>query len=51
MEATSERLAPFFAVVLPHMYETQHRVVPGGVAEMLPRGGNTAVAKASWHEP
>jgi hypothetical protein len=40
-------LARFFDVVLPHMNELQRRVVAGAPAEMLARGGNTAVASAS----
>jgi transposase len=34
-------------VVLPHMNEVQRRVVAGATAEMLGRGGKTAVAAAS----
>lgn len=47
MEVTPEALARFFAVVLPHMNELQRRVVAGAAAEMLGRGGKTAVATAS----
>ena len=47
MEVTSEALARFFDVVLPHMNEVQRRVVAGAVAEMLGRGGKSAVAAAS----
>ncbi len=47
MEITSEALARFFEVVLPHMNEVQRRVVAGAAAEMLGRGGKTAVAAAS----
>ena len=47
MEVTSEGLARFFDVVLPHMNELQRRVVAGAVSEMLGRGGKTAVATAS----
>ena len=47
MEVTSEGLARFFAVVLPHMDEVQRRVVAGATAEMLGWGGKTAVAEAS----
>ena len=47
MEVTEAGLARFFAVVLPHMDEVQRRVVAGAVAEMLGRGGKTAVAEAS----
>ena len=47
MEVTSQELARFFAVVLRHMDEVQRRVVAGAVAEMLGRGGKTAVAEAS----
>jgi Rhodopirellula transposase DDE domain len=42
-----EALARFFDVVLPHMNEVQRRVVAGATAEMLGRGGKTAVATAS----
>ena len=47
MEVTSEGLARFFEVVLPHMDEVQRRVVAGAVAELLGRGGKTLVAQAS----
>ena len=47
MEVTEAGLARFFAVVLPHMDEVKRRVVAGAVAEMLGRGGKTAVAEAS----
>ena len=47
MEVTEEALARFFEVVLPHMNERQRRVVAGAAAEMLGRGGKTAVATAS----
>ncbi len=47
MEVTGEALARFFDVVLPHMNEVQRRVVAGATAEMLGRGGKTAVATAS----
>ncbi len=47
MEVTLSGLARFFAVVLPHMDELQRRVVAGASAEMLGRGGKTAVAAAS----
>jgi len=47
VEVTSEALARFFDVVLPHMNEVQRRVVAGATAEMLGRGGKTAVATAS----
>lgn len=47
MEVTTESLARFFDVVLPHMNEVQRRVVAGAAAEMLGRGGKTAVASAS----
>ena len=42
-----EGLARFFEVTLPHMNEVQRRVVAGAAAEMLGRGGKTAVAAAS----
>jgi len=44
VEVTEEALARFFEVVLPHMNELQRRVVAGAAAEMLGRGGKTAVA-------
>jgi hypothetical protein len=47
VEVTAESLARFFDVVLPHMNEVQRRVVAGAAAEMLGRGGKTAVATAS----
>jgi hypothetical protein len=47
VELTPEALARFFDVVLPHMDEVQRRVVAGAAAEMLGRGGKTAVATAS----
>jgi len=47
VEVTPEALARFFEVVLPHMNERQRRVVAGATAEMLGRGGKTAVASAS----
>ncbi len=47
MEVTDEALARFFEVVLPHMNEVQRRVVAGAMAEVLGRGGKTAVATAS----
>ena len=47
MEITAEGLERFFEVVMPHMNELQRRVVAGATAEMLGRGGKTAVASAS----
>jgi len=47
VEVTPEALARFFDVVLPHMNELQRRVVAGAAADMLGRGGKTAVATAS----
>jgi hypothetical protein len=47
VEVTPEGLARFFEVVLPHMNEVQRRVVAGAAAEMVGRGGKTAVAVAS----
>jgi transposase len=47
VEVTDDGLARFFDVVLPHMNEVQRRVVAGAAAEMLGRGGKTAVANAS----
>jgi transposase len=47
VEVTSEALARFFDVVLPHLNEVQRRVVAGASSEMFGRGGKTAVATAS----
>ncbi len=47
LEVTDESLARFFDVVLPHMNELQRRVVAGATAQMLGRGGKSAVAHAS----
>lgn len=47
MEVTAEAFARFFSVVLPQVNEVQRRVVVGAAAEMLGRGGKTAVATAS----
>jgi hypothetical protein len=47
VEITGEGLERFFEVVMPHMNELQRRVVAGATAEMLGRGGKTAVATAS----
>ncbi len=47
MEVTPASLGRFFDVVLPHMNEVQRRVVAGAAAQMLGRGGKTAVATAS----
>jgi len=47
VEVTPEALARFFDVTLPHMNERQRRVVAGAAAEMLGRGGKSAVAVAS----
>jgi hypothetical protein len=47
VEVTAEALARFFEVALPHLNEVQRRVVAGAAAEMLGRGGKTAVAAAS----
>jgi len=47
VEVTPEALARFFEVTLPHLNELQRRVVAGAAAQMLGRGGKTAVAKAS----
>ena len=47
MEVTREGLARFFEVALPHLDERQRRVVAGAMAEMLGRGGKSAVATAS----
>ncbi len=44
---TGDSLARFFDLVLPHMNEVQRRVVAGATAQMLGRGGKTAVATAS----
>ena len=47
VEVTSEALARFFEVTLPHLNELQRRVVAGAMAEALGRGGKTVVASAS----
>jgi hypothetical protein len=47
VEISAEGLERFFEVVMPHMNELQRRVVAGAMAEMLGRGGKTAVAAAS----
>jgi len=47
VQVTSEGLARFFDVVLPHLNERQRRVVAGAAAELLGRGGKTAVADAA----
>jgi len=47
VEVTAEALARFFDVTLPHLNEMQRRVVAGAAAEMLGRGGKTAVAAAA----
>ncbi len=47
MEVTRGSLERFFGVVMPHMNEMQRRVVAGAAAQMLGRGGKTAVAAAS----
>jgi hypothetical protein len=45
VEVTSEGLARFFDVVLPHLNERQRRVVAGAASEMV--GNKSAVATAS----
>lgn len=47
MEITDEGLVRYFEVVMPHMNELQRRVVAGATAELLGRGGKSAVAVAS----
>ncbi len=47
MEATVDELSDLFARVLPHLDEAQKRLVVGGIARALGRGGNTCAAKAS----
>ena len=47
MEASHEELERFFGVVLANLNERQRRVVVGSMAEVLGRGGKTAVAAAS----
>ncbi len=44
---TAAGLERFFGVTLPHLNELQRRVVAGATAEMLGRGGKTAVAAAA----
>ncbi len=47
MEVTGEALERFFSVTMPHLNEMQRRVMAGAAAEMLGRGGKTAVAAAA----
>jgi len=47
VEATTDELGEFFDAVLPHLNETQRRLVGGGLAKVLGRGGKTLVAAAS----
>jgi transposase len=47
VEATGEELRQFFSTVMPHLNESQRRVVAGAMARALGRGGKTAVAQAS----
>jgi hypothetical protein len=47
VEITDEGLVRYFEVVMPHMNELQRRVVAGATAELLGRGGKSAVAVAS----
>ena len=47
MEATAEELTLFFSTVMPHLNESERRVVAGAMARALGRGGKTAVAEAS----
>jgi hypothetical protein len=51
VEVTSDGLARFFVVVLPHLNEVQRRVVAGASAQMLGRGGKSWVAVASGMSP
>jgi hypothetical protein len=47
VEVTGEALERFFSVTMPHLNEMQRRVMAGAAAEMLGRGGKTAVAAAA----
>jgi transposase len=47
MEVTEDGLARRLEALLPHLNELQRRVVAGAMAEMLGRGGKSAVAVAS----
>lgn len=47
MKATVEELSDLFDRVLPHLDEAQKRLVVGGIARALGRGGNTSAAAAS----
>ena len=47
MEIGSEDLAGFFEFMFGHLDEKQRRLLAGGVARLLGRGGLTAVAQAS----
>ena len=47
VDVDREGLERFFSVTLAHLNEVQRRVVAGAMAEMLGRGGKTAVANAS----
>lgn len=47
MEASTEELREFFALLLPHLNERQRRVAVGSMAHVLGRGGNTWVSEAS----
>lgn len=47
MEVTREGLTEFFSRVVPLLDERQKRLVLGAAAELLGRGGRTAVAEAA----
>lgn len=47
MGATAEELKRYFETVLPHLNEAQRRLVTGGVARALGRGGKSRVAEAA----
>lgn len=47
MEVSEEALADMFAVLSPHLNERQRRLLAGGQARALGRGGVAAVARAS----
>ena len=47
MELSLEELVGFFETVLPHLNELQSRVVAGGMAVALGRGGQARVVEAS----
>ncbi len=47
MEVTEEGLEDFFLAIVPMLDERQRRIVAGGIARLLGRGGVTAVAQVA----